>query len=316
MGNQSRGRGRDGGSTRRRRSVAEEGRRSKEEGEGLQFIVRRKEEEEEKEKTEEGEGRRRRQKCQQEEAAHGWKEERKEDTRGPILRDRLGSMPKKQEEADQESEEIVEEDFNHIVVKWIDKQQLGGQHGGGNMEVLQDRSKVHRVATLAPGLLASSSIEQMKTHLVQVAGTGWEADSQGLPPLLSLYNRTYMMPRLSGGVAREFSTLAFVGDLLLQARPAEALDGIIQRLKSIEMTSSGSPWSTSQKLELAPSAEASLGSRQEYQLAQKEAKMDQAVKGSTSGGEKGKSQGKSRGKGKDKDRGKGKSKEGDAKKGS
>lgn len=125
----------------------------------------------------------------------------------------------------------------------------------------------------------------------QLSGTGWESEDGQLPPLLSLYNRTYRSSRLSGGVAREFTTLAFIGDLLLQGRIAEGMDALTQRLKSLELTANGTSWATSQKLELVPPAEPSMGTRQEYQVAQRESKLDASIKGSaTTDKGKGKSQ--------------------------
>ena len=179
--------------------------------------------------------------------------------------------------------------------------------------LLEDRSKVHRIASLGPGLLAALSVVQMKQFLTQVAGTGWEQDEGTLPPICSLYNRTYMATRLTGGVAREFSTLAWVGDLLLQARPSEALDVVLQRMKSIELTAAGTSWSTAQKLELVPPTDAQIGTRQEYQIARREAKLDSDVKGTYGGAEKGKSKGKEKSQ-KGKEKGKGKQKEGEGKK--
>ena len=178
--------------------------------------------------------------------------------------------------------------------------------------LLEDRSKVHRIASLGPGLLAAQSVMQMKQYLTQITGTGWEADENALPPILSLYMRTYMSTRLTGGVAREFATLAWVGDLLLQARPSEALDGILQRMKSIELTASGTSWTTSQKLELVPPPEAQIGTRQEYQIAKREAKLDGEVKGGTLSIDKGKGKTKEKGS-KGKEKGKGKNKEADKK---
>lgn len=104
---------------------------------------------------------------------------------------------------------------------------------------------MHRIASMAPGLLSASAIDTMRTYLVQVTGSGWaDGDSETLPPLLSLYHRTYLATRLSGGIGREFGTLSYIGDLLLQARPAEALDALIQRLKALELTAGGTPWTT------------------------------------------------------------------------
>ena len=163
---------------------------------------------------------------------------------------------------------------------------------------------MHKISTLGPGLLAAQSVGQMKQYLTQVAGTGWEQDEGSLPPICSLYKRT-----------REFTTLAWVGDLLLQARPSEALDVILQRMKSIEMTAAGTNWATAQKLELVPAPEAQIGTRQEYQLAKREAKLDMEAKGTQSSVEKGRSKGKEKSS-KGKEKGKGKQKESEGKKGS
>eukprot|EP00435_Cladocopium_sp_Y103_P017447 s824_g4.t1 len=153
--------------------------------------------------------------------------------------------------------------------------------------LLSDRSRVHRIASLAPGILAAQSVTQMKPFVVQAGGSGWDLDLKTLPPIMTQYTRSHVASRVSGGVAREFCTLAWIGDLLLQARPAEALDTVCQRMKSIEMTTAGTAWSTSQKIELVPTLEASMSSRQEAQLAKKEAKLDMDVKGANAAQEKG-----------------------------
>lgn len=184
----------------------------------------------------------------------------------------------------------------------------------GNLgeDLLHDRSKVQRVARLGPGLLAATAVQAMKPFVVQTQGSTWEQDEDSIPPILSQYVRSYLGPRSSGGILREVTTLAFVGDLLLMARPAEALDCIGQRLKSLEQSIGGVPWSTSQKLEIVPPSEATISSRGELQLAQREAKLDWKTKTPGTSWEKG-SQNKSKGKGKDKskdrDKGKGKAKE-------
>ena len=184
----------------------------------------------------------------------------------------------------------------------------------GSENILEDRSKLHRIAAIAPGVLAAQGVANMKEHLTQVAGTGWEEDRQSLPPLLGLYHRTYMMNRLSGGVSREFSTLCWVGDMLLQGRASEAMDALMQRLKSLELTAAGTNWATSQKLELVPPPAAQIGSRAEIQVARKEARLDQQVLPGAQSSDKGKAKGKEKGREKGKEKGKGKSKEGDGKK--
>lgn len=71
--------------------------------------------------------------------------------------------------------------------------------------LLEDRNRVHRIASQAPGLLSSLGIESVKPFMLQLGNTGWELDGNQIPPLLSLYCRTYVNSRLTGGVPRELS---------------------------------------------------------------------------------------------------------------
>eukprot|EP00435_Cladocopium_sp_Y103_P008483 s3739_g2.t1 len=187
---------------------------------------------------------------------------------------------------------------------------------GEDANLLQDRSKVHRLAEVAPGVLTASSVANMGQYLTQVTATGWESEAVGVPPLLSLYNRVYMQGKLSGGMQREFLTLCHCGDLLLRGCVAQSLDTIVQRLKSLELVGQGTSWAMAQKLELVPPQEAGISTRQEHQLAKREVKLDMAVKGSSSASatEKGKGKGKTKTFDKGKEKGRGKAKEGDGKK--
>lgn len=129
---------------------------------------------------------------------------------------------------------------------------------------------------------------------------------------MGVYNRTYLSPRLAGGVSREATTLCFAADLFIQGRPSEALDVLVQRVKSIEATSQGTPWQTAQRMELVPAPDPQLGGRGEYQVARRESKLEAEAMGKTS--EKAKGKGKEKSKDKGKDRGKGKGKDGEGKK--
>eukprot|EP00435_Cladocopium_sp_Y103_P038598 s373_g10.t1 len=186
---------------------------------------------------------------------------------------------------------------------------------GDEMTLLEDRSKIHRLADRAPGVLTASSIKTMATYLTQVTSTGWDQGTGKVPPLLSLYARVYVSNKLTGGLLREFMTLSHASDLLLQGRISEGLDTMIQRLKSLEMVGNGANWQLAQKIELIPALEAGMTTRQEHQVARRENRLDQQVKGqpsfSTDKG-KGKTKGKTSEKGKDK--GKNKNKEGEPKK--
>ena len=183
--------------------------------------------------------------------------------------------------------------------------------------ILVDKSKIHRISQLSPGLLASTTIDEMKPHLSQAVGNIWGPDDKGLPPLLTQYQRSFMVGKLSGGVAREFHTLCHLGDLLCLGKAAQAMDTIVQRMKSIELTARGNPWQSSQLLELIPSQDPQLSSRQEHQQAKKEYKADQDVRGPYNpGGSKGDGKNKTKTKDKGKGGGKNKGKDGqDAKKG-
>lgn len=169
-------------------------------------------------------------------------------------------------------------------------------------QILEDRSKVQKLAEWGPGVLTAGSLQHMKSFVMQASGSTWEVDQEVLPPIMSQYVRSYVAARASGGLLRE------AGDLLVQSRPAEALDALSQRLKSLEMVTAGQSWSVAQKIEVVPAIEASMASRAELQLAHREAQLDSKARGSQSGAEKGKSKGKTKDKDRGKDKGKGGSK--------
>ena len=179
-------------------------------------------------------------------------------------------------------------------------------------DLLQDRSKIARIARLAPGLLASMGVSTMKEYVMEIGGLGWNEDPEAaIPPVLGAYARHYLVPKTSGGIQREICCLSHIGDLCLQGRVAEAMDVLIQRVKSLEMTASGGNWATSQKLELTKQSDPQISSRSEYAAAKKEARLDSESR--PGGGDKG-GKGKSKDKGKDKNnKGKGKQKDGDKK---
>ena len=173
-------------------------------------------------------------------------------------------------------------------------------------EILEDRSKVQRIAELAPGVLTATSVQNMKNYVLQASGSTWGADVDSIPPIMSQYVRCFLAPKSSGGLLREATMLAFAADLMVQGRPAEALDALSQRLKSLELVVNGEAWGTAQKIEIVPPHDASMASRAEVQIAHREALLDSRAKGNQAPWEKGKS----KGKGKDKDKGKERSKGG------
>ena len=124
-----------------------------------------------------------------------------------------------------------------------------------------------------------------------------------------LYYRTHVASRMQGGMAREFMSLAYTADLLVMGRTAEALDTVVQRMKSLENTALGSSWQASQRMEVIPPSDTAMASRVEVQMAKKEQKMEAEARGGygSYGDQRPKGKGKTKDKGKEKG-GKGKDK--------
>lgn len=171
------------------------------------------------------------------------------------------------------------------------------------INMMEERSKIQRIAQLAPGTLTAEGLKLMKEVVLQANGTPWSIDKDTLPPLVTQYIRQQCLQRASGAMAREMLTHAAVCDYLLQGRVAEAIDAAFQRVKALELLVGGQNWVMAQKLEVIPVVESTLASRAELQVAQRETQLDMKAKGGASTTDKGK--GKNPGKGKDKDRGKG-----------
>lgn len=183
-------------------------------------------------------------------------------------------------------------------------------------QLLDDKNRIQRIASLAPGLLCHQGIMSMKENINQASGTPWGLEEATIPPICLQYTRQYLLPRSSQAMSRKLLTLAHIVDYLLQGRVAEAADTACQRVKACEMVQAGQSWTTASKIELVGTADPSLASRPEIQIAAKEAQLDAKAKGTSwSSAEKGKSKGKGKDKGKDKGKEKTGSK-GDAKKGS
>lgn len=136
-----------------------------------------------------------------------------------------------------------------------------------------ETKKVKGMAKRSPGALSNQTIEEMKESLLTMSGQMWhmEHDSPA-PPLVRHYFRTVLRPKMSGGLAREALTLAFVVDLALQGRIAEAVDTALQRVKSLELSANGTDFRVSQRIELAPTEGEAVTSPTERREALSEAK--------------------------------------------
>ncbi|CAJ1409239.1 unnamed protein product [Effrenium voratum] len=116
--------------------------------------------------------------------------------------------------------------------------------------VFEEAQRIRRVGVRGPGVLAAASINEMKKSLVAASGQLW-GQNRDLAPVGVHYFRTVLQLKLHGAMAREAFTLAYGADLA-QGRVAEAIDLLLQRLKSLEQVSQGMPWQTAQKMELCP----------------------------------------------------------------
>lgn len=112
--------------------------------------------------------------------------------------------------------------------------------------------------------------------IVDLDGDGvvWDQEKSQVPLLALQYYRSYLMGRFHGGAAREALTLPWAMDLILQGKIAQTADCMTQRLKCLEMTSAGSSWMVSQRVEVVPPERGQLSSRAEAQAAAKENKEE------------------------------------------
>ena len=101
----------------------------------------------------------------------------------------------------------------------------------GEDEILEDRSKIQKLADQGPGLLAAAAVRTMKTFVVQASGATWNLDEDSLPPIMSQYARSYLAPKGIGGLFREAFTLAHIGPSP-DASPCRGFGRSGQRLKS------------------------------------------------------------------------------------
>ncbi|CAJ1458177.1 unnamed protein product, partial [Effrenium voratum] len=99
--------------------------------------------------------------------------------------------------------------------------------------VFEEAQRIRRVGVRGPGVLAAASINEMKKSLVAASGQLW-GQNRDLAPVGVHYVRTVLQLKLHGAMAREAFTLAYGADLLAQGRVAEAIDLLLQRLKSLE----------------------------------------------------------------------------------
>ena len=176
---------------------------------------------------------------------------------------------------------------------------------GGEQEeesIFEGASKVRRVADRYPGALCNQALKQMRATLLQEVG--FQDRPNVLYPAAVAYYRQQLQKKVSGPTQRELMTLTHAVDQLLRGKAASAADTLVQRIKSVEHTASGSHWSVSQRLEILPAEGTGLTAVPESTAAQREVYQEAKARWFATfpegKGQKGnKSQGKGRGEGKD-----------------
>ena len=151
-------------------------------------------------------------------------------------------------------------------------------------ELFEETQKVRKIGRLAPGALTTAGCKEMASNLLNSTGGIWDQAEGALQPICCQYFRQVLSSRVTGGQSREALTLSWCLDLLMQGRVAEASDGLMQRLKAIEMSAQGASWSISQRIELVPAEKPIISSRAETREAIKESKEENRTRAEASKG--------------------------------
>ena len=149
--------------------------------------------------------------------------------------------------------------------------------------LLQQNHRVRRVAEACPGALTAQALIQMQDALLQSLGEDSPGEIQKGIPVQA--------------VSREMQTSATALDLVIRAKPAQACDVLVQRLKSQETTASGGHWTVSQRMELLGPEQPSMAALPELREAQRDVWTESKMRQLTSQPD-GRPKGKSKGQGK------------------
>eukprot|EP00438_Fugacium_kawagutii_P019800 Skav234937 [mRNA] locus=scaffold2677:152512:155029:- [translate_table: standard] len=144
-------------------------------------------------------------------------------------------------------------------------------------ELFGETMLVRKIATKYPGVLCASWLRETQDNLMTSQGQLWSQVDGAVPPLAMQYYRQVVSSRMTGAMGREYQSLAFLLDLAVQGRLAEACDVAVQRMKSLSSTQSGVHYSISQRLELLPHDRAIPASLQETQAAARAAEQEDKV---------------------------------------
>ena len=134
---------------------------------------------------------------------------------------------------------------------------------GGDATLFGSSSKVQVIGRRLPGALTASALEEAAESLITQEGGLWETREGPLPAIFVRYFRAQMGGKMAPAMAREALTLSHALDLLLRGRPADVADLLSQRIKALELQSSGVHYTVSQQQELLPREASSISTTPE-----------------------------------------------------
>eukprot|EP00435_Cladocopium_sp_Y103_P018222 s1737_g4.t1 len=154
--------------------------------------------------------------------------------------------------------------------------------GGGDPSLFGASSKVQVIARRLPGALAAAALEEVSESLITAEGGLWETRDGPLPALFVRYYRHQLGGRMPAPMARETLTLCYCLDLLLRGRAAETLDVISQRVKALELQSTGIHFTVAQQQEILPREVSSISTTPELYEAARRAREEGKVRSEAS----------------------------------
>lgn len=149
----------------------------------------------------------------------------------------------------------------------------GGAASSGTqrLKLFSEDTVIQEVAENYPGTLTTSWVTSCQDHLLQSRGEVETLHDGALPALARKYVRMILYHRMSPPMQREALTLSTALDYLVKARPSEACDLIVQRLKSLEAMVGGVHFSVATRMELLGDERTMAASTQEALEAAKRA---------------------------------------------
>ena len=151
-----------------------------------------------------------------------------------------------------------------------DESDESGEDVGGPGSGKLQQVDILRVWRRTPGRLAEQTLEKMARLLGTLAAS--DETEAAYKPIVQAYVHQVLFtnhPKNQIGIrnAREAETMALIADTLIRGEADAALDVVMQRLKALERSVSDGNWSVARWMELIPTGETQLSSREEARTA-------------------------------------------------